>query len=164
MTGPMRVGLESYTVEIRLDDPRRAEVACLLREHVEDMAKYSQPDCVHTLDSEALCAANVSFWTAWEQSELLGCGALLALSSRHGEIKSMRTSGAHLRKGVATKLLEHIILEASRRSYARLSLETGSMAAFAPACKLYERFGFTYCDPFASYEPHRDSVFMTLIL
>ena len=68
------------------------------------------------------------------------------LDSQHGELKSMRTSSAHQRKGVAKRILEHIIEEAKRRGYTRISLETGSMEAFEPARKLYENFGFTYCD------------------
>src|SRR4051812_8908489 len=40
--------------------------------------------------------------------------------------------------------LRHIMAEARARSYARLSLETGSRAAFEPARRLYESFGFQY--------------------
>ena len=53
---------------------------------------------------------------------------------------------------------------ARARGYRRLSLETGSMAAFAPARALYERFGFAYCAPFADYRDDPNSVFMTLAL
>jgi putative acetyltransferase len=104
---------------------------------------------------------DVSFWSAWEGDELLGCGALKQLDGEHGEIKSMRTSSAHLRKGVAARLLQHIIDEAGRRSYRRLSLETGSAQAFAPARRLYARFGFQPCAPFADYVDDPYSVFMT---
>lgn len=38
----------------------------------------------------------------------------------------MRTAAADLRKRVAAAILEHIIGEARRRAYRRLSLETGS--------------------------------------
>jgi putative acetyltransferase len=61
-------------------------------------------------------------------------------------------------------MLQHIIAEARRRSYARLSLETGSMSAFQPARTLYESFGFTYCSPFADYADDPNSVFMTRTL
>ena len=76
----------------------------------------------------------------------------------------MRTARDHLRKGVASRLLQHFILEAERRSYTRLSLETGAMEAFAPARALYLRFGFSFCEPFADYDPDRNSVFMTRAL
>jgi putative acetyltransferase len=139
-------------------------VSRLLREHLDDMAVHSPPESVHALDSEALCSPTITFWTVWDGRELLGCGALSELDPRHGEIKSMRTARDHLRKGVASKLLEHIIAEAERRAYARLSLETGSMVAFGPARALYQSFGFEFCEPFASYVPDRNSCFMTRAL
>jgi putative acetyltransferase len=83
------------------------------------------------------------------------------LDAQHGEVKSMRTAKAHLRKGVATKLLEHLISEAKRRGYRRLSLETGSMEYFRPAHMLYRKFGFKTCPPFADYLEDPNSLFMT---
>ena len=151
-------------MEIRVDDPRGAEIASLLREHLRSVAVHSPPESIHALDIDALCSPQITFWAAWEERELLGCGALLELDRRHGEIKSMRTAAAHLRKGVASKILEHIIEEAKRRSYTRLSLETGSMEAFAPARALYTSFGFVICEPFADYVPDPYSVFMTRAL
>jgi putative acetyltransferase len=96
--------------------------------------------------------------------ELLGCGALKELDAHHGEIKSMRTAGAHRRKGVARAVLIHIMSEARNRGYARLSLETGSQAAFEPARRLYESFGFRDCRPFDGYVEDPNSVFMTRAL
>jgi len=90
-----------------------------------------------------------------------GCGALKELDAFHGEIKSMRTASAHLRKGVARVMLEHILNEAANRGYKRLSLETGSQGAFEPARRLYESFGFRDCPPFSDYAEDPNSVFMT---
>lgn len=151
-------------MDIRLDDLRSAEVAGLLREHLRNMALHSPPESVHALDLAALRKPEITFWCAWQATELLGCGALKELDRRHGEIKSMRTAAAHLRKGVAAALLRHILDEARRRAYRRLSLETGSMAAFAPARALYEKFGFRRCGPFAGYVEDPYSVFMTMKL
>jgi putative acetyltransferase len=106
----------------------------------------------------------VTFWTVWEGDTLLGCGALQALDAHHGEIKSMRTASAHRRKGAARAMLDHIIAEAGRRGYARLSLETGSHVAFKPAHALYASRGFSFCEPFAPYKPDPYSVFMTRTL
>lgn len=148
-------------MEIRQDDLQGEAIVGLLREHLESMAVHSPPESVHALDAEALRAPDVTFWTGWQGEELLGCGALKELDAGHGEIKSMRTATAHRREGVAAKLLEHIILEAERRSYCRLSLETGSMDAFRPARALYASYGFEYCGPFADYVEDPYSVFMT---
>jgi putative acetyltransferase len=104
---------------------------------------------------------DISFWTLREGNELLGCGALKELDAGHGEIKSMRTARAHLRRGVAAKLLTHILDEARRRGYSRLSLETGSAKAFRPAHEMYAGFGFVFCGPFGDYLEDPYSVFMT---
>ncbi|MFZ4453949.1 GNAT family N-acetyltransferase [Salibacterium aidingense] len=146
---------------IKTDDLTGSEVAELLREHIQSMRLYSPPESKHALDLEALRKPEITFWSAWEGNELVGCGALQQLDSRHGEIKSMRTSSTHLRKGVAKRVLQHIIEEAKGRGYRRLNLETGSMDAFEPARKLYESFGFQYCKPFSDYSEDPNSVFMT---
>jgi putative acetyltransferase len=149
-------------MEIRSDELTGPAVRALLEEHLRSMYELSPPESVHALDLTELRRPEITFWAVWEGEELLGCGALKELGPRHGEIKSMRTASAYRRKGVARAVLAHIIDEARRRSYARLSLETGSMAAFEPARKLYESFGFTYCEPFADYVLDPNSVFMEL--
>lgn len=73
----------------------------------------------------------------------------------------MRTADAFLRRGVAARMLDHIIEEARAGGLERLSLETGSGAAFEPALALYRRHGFTDCAPFADYRPDPFSRFMT---
>ncbi len=150
--------------EIRGDDLSRREVVALVREHLASVALHSPPESVHALDLEGLRAPDVRFWSVWQDSELLGCGALKELDATHGELKSMRTASPHLRRGVATALLEHMVNVARERAYLRLSLETGSMDAFAPARDLYARFGFQPCGPFADYVEDPNSVFMTLDL
>ena len=147
-------------LEIREDDLRGREVQALLQEHLEAVAIYSPPESIHALDLEGLRAPDVTFWGVWQGTELVGCcGALRELDPAHGEIKSMRTASAHLRKGVAAALLNHILTVAGNRGYRRLSLETGSVEAFAPARALYARFGFEPCGPFAEY---RDDSFRLL--
>ena len=150
-----------FLMHIKIDDLKGSEIYELLQEHLQSMALYSPPESIHALDIEALRQPEITFWTAWEKDELLGCSALKQLDSQHGEIKSMRTASRHLRKGVAAHLLNHILQEAKRRSYKRLSLETGSGAAFKPAHQLYSKFGFTPCEPFADYVEDPYSVFMT---
>ena len=143
----------SPLIEIRIDDLQSPEIIALLEDHLRSVQHYSPPESIHALDLEALRKPEITFWTAWEDGELLGCAALKELNQHHGEIKSMKTSTRHLRRGVATRLLNHLLEEARRRGYKRLSLETGSHDAFEPARSLYASFGFTFCEPF--------SVFMT---
>jgi putative acetyltransferase len=151
-------------MDVRLDDLSGTQVHALLEEHLRNMAQLSPPESVHALDLDELRKPEITFWTAWSADVLLGCGALKELTPRHGEVKSMRTAYAHRRKGVARAMLAHIIEEARKRSYSRLSLETGAMQAFEPAQELYVRFGFTYCRPFADYIEDPNSVFMTRVL
>ncbi|MBK8251094.1 MAG: GNAT family N-acetyltransferase [Polyangiaceae bacterium] len=151
-------------MNIEKDDLTRPEVHALLAEHLRNMYELSPPESVHALDLDELRAPDITFWTIWDGKELLGCGALKELNSKHGEVKSMRTPLAHRGKGVGRAMLAHIVKEAQSRSYERLSLETGAEPAFVPARKLYESFGFTYCRPFADYVDDPNSVFMTLEL
>ena len=148
-------------MKIRIDDLRGPEIAQLLEEHLQSMREHSPPESVHALDLNALRKPEITFWTAWDGKELLGCGALKALDSTHAEIKSMRTATKHLRKGVALSIMQVILAEAKKRAYRRLSLETGSMAAFIPARTMYARLGFQLCGPFQGYVEDRHSVFMT---
>ncbi|MDF4197273.1 MULTISPECIES: GNAT family N-acetyltransferase [Bacillus] len=148
-------------MHIKIDDLTERQVVSLVNEHLHSMTLMSPPESIHALGLEKLRGPDITFWSAWEGDELAGCGALKELDSQHGEIKSMRTAASHLRKGVAKQVLQHIIEEAEKRGYERLSLETGSMDSFKPARKLYESFGFQYCEPFADYVEDPNSVFMT---
>jgi len=151
-------------MEIRLGGLDRPEVQQLLHEHLQTLAQHSPPGSMHALDLDSLRQPEITFWSVWGAGALMGCGALKELDSRHGEIKSMRTVARHLRQGVAARLLHHVLEEARRRGYRRLSLETGSMAAFAPARRLYAASGFRECAPFAGYRLDPNSVYMTMEL
>ncbi|WP_454258017.1 GNAT family N-acetyltransferase [Pseudoxanthomonas mexicana] len=153
-----------HVMDLRLDDLRHPAVIALLQEHLDWMRRTSPPESVHALDLDALRQPDIAFWTLWDGETLAGCGALRALDATHGEVKSMRTAQTHLRRGVAATMLDHILAEARRRGYARLSLETGSMAYFAPAHALYARAGFRPCAPFGDFVEDPNSVFMTRAL
>jgi len=149
-------------IRIEIDDLTRPEVRALLDEHLENMHALSPPESVHALPVEELRQPDVTFWSVWQGAELLGCGALKELTAEHGEVKSMRTAMAHRRRGVGRMVVEHVLGEARRRGYVRLSLETGSQPAFEPARRLYAQFGFVFCTPFGEYVEDPNSVFMTL--
>ncbi|SDQ57628.1 putative acetyltransferase [Pseudoxanthomonas sp. CF385] len=151
-------------MDLRLDDLRHPAVIALLKEHLDWMHRISPPESVHALDLDALRRPDITFWTLWDGEALAGCGALRELAQGQGEVKSMRTAQTHLRRGVAARMLGHILAEARRRGYARLSLETGSMDYFAPARALYARAGFRVCGPFGDYVDDPNSVFMTRTL
>ncbi|WP_068785484.1 GNAT family N-acetyltransferase [Paenibacillus phocaensis] len=149
---------------IKLDDLSGPEIAAFIGEHLANMAENSPPESIHALNLDGLKRPDVTFWSAWVDGDLAGCGALKELDRQHGEVKSMRTAIAYRGKGVAKQVLAHLLEEAARRGYRRVSLETGSMEAFVPARRLYEGFGFTYCEPFADYAEDPNSVFMTKVI
>lgn len=150
-------------MQIKIDDLLGADVARLLQAHLDEMHLHSPPESVHALDLDALRRPEITFWAVRNgDGELMGCGALKHLDATHGEIKSMRTTPSHQRKGVAARLMRHLLETARYRGYRRLSLETGSMAFFEPARALYKRFGFELCGPFADYIEDPNSMFMTL--
>lgn len=151
-------------MRIEVDDLTRPAVLALLEEHLTNMHELSPRESVHALDVSGLRGPEITFWTIWEGEDLLGCGALKALSAEHGEVKSMRTPARLRRRGAGRAMLRHILDVARERGYRRLSLETGAMEAFRPAQALYESFGFTYCPAFEGYVPDPNSVFMTLEL
>lgn len=142
-----------------LDDPR---IIALLRHHFERCRAVSPPESCHVFDVSRLKAPEIDFWSAWDGEGLLAVGAMKPLDATHGEVKSMHTAEAARRRGVASAMLRHIIEAARARGLTRLSLETGSMAYFAPAVALYKAHGFTECLPFGSYRPDPNSVFLTL--
>lgn len=151
-------------MKIIVDDLSGPEIAEMLEQHIRDMRSVSPPESKHALDLEGLRKPEVTFWTIWDGKELAGCGALKDLNFRLGEIKSMRTSPRFQRRGIGSMMLSHIVDEAKRRNYERLSLETGSMKYFEPARNLYAKFGFVECSPFANYEHDPNSVFLTKAL
>ncbi len=149
---------------IHVDDLTGEPTRALLALHLGGMHENSPPGHVFALDLSGLQAPSVTVWSAWDGPALAGIAALKELGDGTGELKSMRTDPRHVRKGVATALLEHIIGEARRRGLRRLSLETGSSPAFEPALALYRKRGFMDGKAFAAYRPSGFSQFLHLIL
>ena len=151
-------------LEIGPEDPRSPDVVALLTRHLEFAGEHSPPEDVHALDVVRLTGEAITFVAAREDGHLLGVGAVKRLDEEHAELKSMHTAVEARGRGVARAILSHLIALATERGYRRVSLETGSMEAFAPARALYASAGFTECPPFGDYDPSRHSTFMTLAL
>jgi putative acetyltransferase len=139
------------------DDP---QVLRLLRLHLAGMHEASPPGTVYALDLSGLNSPDIAFFAAWDGDALVGMGALKELGAAHGEIKSMRTHPEHLRRGVAARILEHLLALARERGYRRVSLETGTGPAFEPALALYRRYGFALGEKFGDYAASAFNVFM----
>lgn len=166
----MRIGLRIAYVaavpegEISIEDPRATDVRELLERHLAFANLHSPPEDVHALDLGGLIDPAVTFFSFRLQGELLGVGALKQLDERHAELKSMHTAQAARRRGIGRAIVDHLVGVARDRGFRRVSLETGSMSAFAPARSLYAGAGFRPCGPFGDYSPSPNSTFMTLSL
>ena len=128
------------------------------------MRSQSPPDNVFALDLAGLLDPAVTLYSYRRDGVLLAIGALKHLDDQHGEVKSMHTAEATRGAGIGRAMLTHLIAVASDRGYRRLSLETGTMAGFAPARALYASAGFAECGEFADYQPSPHSTFMSLSL
>jgi putative acetyltransferase len=148
-------------MKIVVDDLSGPEIARFLDEHIQEMLSVTPPESKHALDLDGLRKPEITLWTVVDGDLLVGCGAIKALDRTHAELNSMRTAQTLRGSGIASRLLAHIITEATRIGFTRLSLETGSAEFYLPARKLYEKFSFAYCQPFADYRPDPNSVFMT---
>ncbi|WP_245323416.1 GNAT family N-acetyltransferase [Bradyrhizobium stylosanthis] len=155
--------MQGRAMEIRQDDPRAPHVADLLAHHLEELRSV-MGEHAQALDASGLSAPSVTFWTVWHGDVLAGFGALKQLDDTHAEVKSMRAAPAARGTGVGRAILRHIIAEARKRGYARLSLETGTAPLHAPAVALYRSAGFVSCEPFADYEASPHNQFMSLDL
>ncbi|PWW58360.1 GNAT family N-acetyltransferase [Actinokineospora spheciospongiae] len=151
-------------MRIIVDDLSSPEIAHLLTEHLDDMRAITPLESKHALDLDGLRTPDITFWSVLDANTPVACGAIKRLDTTHAELKSMRTTASHRGRGIAQRLLNHILTESRKMGFTRLSLETGSADFFAPARTLYERAGFTYCEPFADYRPDPHSVFLTRIL
>lgn len=135
------------------DDLSREATLALVRLHLEGMHANSPPGTCFALDATGLKEPGVTVFSAWQGESICGIGALKQHDTAMGEVKSMRTHPDHLRKGVASQLLERIIDEARARGLRRLSLETGTGPAFEAALELYRRRGFVDGKSFGEYKP-----------
>jgi putative acetyltransferase len=147
----------SFQVDDLTGEPTRA----LIARHLAGMHASSPPESVHAFDVDKLRQPDVTFWSAWMGDEIVGCGALKRLDEERGELKSMRVADAFLGRGIGRAMLDHLIAQARARGMRSLWLETGSVAAFTPALRLYESAGFTRCGRFGDYHEDPFRVFMT---
>ena len=138
-----------------------AEVNELLKKHFIELRSVSPKGSTHVLDIEGLKDNSIKFWSLWENDELIGCGALKFLEKHHGEFKSIRVVDKFRKKKIGEKIISHLIENAKKLEISKLSIETGAGAFFLPARKLFVKFGFKSCGPFAHYKEDPNSCYYT---
>ena len=141
-----------------------SEVLELLNKHFIELRSVSPEGSTHVLDIEGLKDQNIKFWSLWEDSLLMGCGALKFLNKEHGEFKSIRVEDRFRKKDNGIKILKHLIFEAKKLNIKRISVETGTGDFFAPARKLFNKCGFKLCKPFDHYKEDPNSCYMSMLI
>ena len=140
------------------------EVNDLLKKHFIELRSVSPAGSTHVLDIDGLKDPSIKFWSLWENNKLIGCGALKFLEKGHGEFKSIRVADEFRKKGIGERIIKHLIDEAKKLEISKLSIETGAGEFFAPARKLFNKFGFKKSEPFAHYKVDPNSCYFTLDL
>ena len=140
------------------------EVNDLLKKHFIELRSVSPTGSTHVLDIDGLKDPSIKFWSLWENNKLIGCGALKFLEKGHGEFKSIRVADEFRKKGIGERIINHLIEEAKKLEISKLSIETGAGEFFAPARKLFNKFGFKKSEPFAHYKVDPNSCYFTLDL
>tara|TARA_Y100000590_G_scaffold290017_1_gene326449 strand:- start:1381 stop:1836 length:456 start_codon:yes stop_codon:yes gene_type:complete len=147
------------SIENNFDDP---EVNDLLRKHFIELRSVSPEGSTHVLDIPGLKIHSIKFWSLWNEKDLIGCGALKFLDTQHGEFKSIRVADKFRGKGMGEKIISHLIDQAKKIGIKKLSVETGAGEFFDPARKLFKKFGFKTCKPFAHYKEDPNSCYFDL--
>ena len=149
------------SIEGNFDNP---EVNELLKKHFIELRSVSPEGSTHVLDIDGLKDPSIKFWSLWENNKLIGCGALKFLEKNHGEFKSIRVADEFRKNGIGERIINHLIEEAKKLKITKLSIETGAGEFFAPARKLFNKFGFKNSEPFANYKIDPNSCYFTLDL
>ena len=147
------------SIEGNFDNP---QVNALLKKHFIELKSVSPAGSTHVLDISGLKDQSIKFWSLWENNKLVGCGALKFLDKNHGEFKSIRVADNFRKSGVGKKIINHLIEEAKKLNISKLSIETGAGEFFLPARKLFLKFGFKICPPFAHYKEVSNSCYYSL--
>ena len=146
-------------IENNFDDLKVNE---LLKKHFIELRSVSPAGSTHVLDIDGLKDKTIKFWSIWDNEDLIGCGAIKILSQDHGEFKSIRVADTFRGKGIGKEVISHLIDQAKKIGIKKLSIETGAGEFFAPARKLFEKFGFKPCKPFAHYKEDPNSCYFNL--
>lgn len=151
-------------VVIAEEHPLTPDLALLFQRHAADMHADTPPESIHMMDKGALAAPGIRFFVLRDGGEALAMGAYKRIDATHAEIKSMHVLTEARGRGLSKAMLEHLLAEAAKDGFTRLSLETGVQPTFIAARALYARAGFVECGPFKGYVEDPNSVFMTKVL
>jgi putative acetyltransferase len=146
------------------ESPLTPDLTLLMQRHTMAMHAQTPPESIHMMDAGKLAQPGIWFFVMRDSGAPIGMGAVKKIDDSHAEIKSMHVLRERRGQGLSRRMLEHLVGHALEQGFTRLSLETGSQPAFAPARGLYANSGFAECGPFEGYGPDPNSVFMTRVI
>ena len=136
------------TSETALQDDVRAMVA----ELNAYLRPLTPPQFQFQLTVEQMADPSITLFVARdEKGAAVGMASLKDHGGGVGEVKRMFTRPVARGTGLGGLLLERVEAEARARGVTRLVLETGEGNGFEPACRVYERGGFSRCGPVLDY-------------
>ena len=150
------------SLEIYPADPTSPDIRHLIGAHLEYGHTSYPNESSHHLTLAQNLAAGVALFAARDAKETVGISGLKMITNMTAEIRSMHVLEHARGRGVGKALLRYIIRHAEQTGLHALYLGTGSRAPSAPARRLYQRAGFSYCAPFGAYAADPESVYMML--
>jgi putative acetyltransferase len=155
------IGPQHVPETITRESPLTADLALLMARHTADMHADTPPESIYMMDAGQLATPAVSFFVLRNAGVPVAMAAFKQIDRTHAEIKSMHVLAEARGRGLSRRMLDHLVAEAARAGFTRLSLETGVQPTFVAARALYSRAGFVECPPFEGYWDDPNSVFMT---
>ena len=149
---------------VAIENPAADDVRRLVERHLQFGRSQTPAEDAHALEVDGLLDPAITLFGMRCGGELLAVGALKRLDDHHAELKTMHTVERARGRGIGRAMLDHLLAVARERGFTRVSLETGSMDAFAPARALYASAGFSPCPPFADYRTSPNNTYMTRTL
>jgi putative acetyltransferase len=144
-------------VTITVETPLQDEIRTLVAELNAVLLELTPPEHCHHLTVEQMADDSTTVFIARDDGEAVACGALKRHADGIGEVKRMYTRPSHRGRKIGEEIVARIEVLARYEGLKRLVLETGDR--HHAAWRVYERSGFTRCEPVLDYPDVTWSVF-----
>ncbi|HEX4746754.1 MAG TPA: GNAT family N-acetyltransferase [Gaiellaceae bacterium] len=144
-------------IEIAVETPLQDDVRRLIAELNAHLLTLTPPEFCSHMTVEEMADEDTTVFVARDEGVAVACGALRRHGAGVGEVKRMYTVPSRQGEGIGGAVLERLEAVAREEGLARLVLETGHV--HDAAYRVYERGGFTRCEPVLDYPDTGFSVF-----
>jgi putative acetyltransferase len=147
-------------VTIAIETPLQDDVRQLVKELNAYLNPLSPPEFQFQMTVEQMANSATTLFVARDEAgQAVGMGALKVESDDMAEVKRMYTRPEIRGQRIGVALLDAITELARQKGISHLMLETGDVAGFEPAHRLYSKAGFTRCGAFLDYPESKYSAF-----